>query len=366
MPFITICPYCRAGGIRVPDHAVGAVATCPKCQSCFTVAPTEDLPHWARGGAAGPTPHADPSPSPPAVTPPLKHPPHDPTPERIEPVSVLAPPPPGGFAASPALTPGEAGLPLAAGLVAAVLFVSAVLVAEFGQRRILAGVLGVAGVCVGVSGALSRSSDTRSRATGAVAAVANVAAVAAVVVAPGWVGLRPSLPPRTVAPVGPRAVPHDGGPPVPAEWVDASQAGWEYRGIRVVVEKASLGPVEAARFAGPKGGSRDHRLVVWIRVGNLGPEEFEFRGWTASPDLRLTDEAGQPVPVREVTAPTGARLALRADASQTVVIDPPPRRGGALRLELSGGVVSSPEPVRLVIPWAFVTTQSPARKPSTP
>ncbi|MBX9626299.1 MAG: hypothetical protein K2X82_21045, partial [Gemmataceae bacterium] len=42
MPIVALCPYCRAGGVRAPESAVGSSATCPNCKSNFTVIPTDD------------------------------------------------------------------------------------------------------------------------------------------------------------------------------------------------------------------------------------------------------------------------------------------------------------------------------------
>src|SRR5215468_10889036 len=44
MPFLAVCPYCRKGQIRAPEHMIGLSATCPRCHSCFTLAPASQLP----------------------------------------------------------------------------------------------------------------------------------------------------------------------------------------------------------------------------------------------------------------------------------------------------------------------------------
>src|SRR4051812_19991554 len=44
MPITALCPYCRAGGVRTHERAIGMSATCPKCGSSFTVVPTTDKP----------------------------------------------------------------------------------------------------------------------------------------------------------------------------------------------------------------------------------------------------------------------------------------------------------------------------------
>src|SRR5262245_48129541 len=49
---IAICPYCRRGGVRAPDTAIGASANCPMCKSSFTLLPEDKLPDWAAKASA--------------------------------------------------------------------------------------------------------------------------------------------------------------------------------------------------------------------------------------------------------------------------------------------------------------------------
>src|SRR6188472_3377925 len=51
---VAMCPYCRAGGVRAPATAVGALATCPKCRSSFTVIPSDEPLPGATGPSANP------------------------------------------------------------------------------------------------------------------------------------------------------------------------------------------------------------------------------------------------------------------------------------------------------------------------
>src|SRR5262249_16092281 len=45
MPIIAVCPYCHEGKVRAPDRAVGLSATCPCCESCFTIVASKEPVH---------------------------------------------------------------------------------------------------------------------------------------------------------------------------------------------------------------------------------------------------------------------------------------------------------------------------------
>src|SRR5206468_2769689 len=128
MPIVATCPYCRAGGVRAPDHAAGLSATCPKCKSSFTIIPDVGLPGWSKGDS--------PSIPPPAAPPrPVEETgPHAAADDVTEPSPVLTADPPRSV--SPGSRPGLAKARLAkAGLAKAAppgLVVSLVAVTVFG------------------------------------------------------------------------------------------------------------------------------------------------------------------------------------------------------------------------------------------
>lgn len=366
MSIVAVCPYCRAGGVRAPDRAAGAVATCPKCGSHFTVVPDEALPEWAKPAAASsssPRPHSTPA-APPPATNDIR--PYSTAADVTEPSPVLPPVlrPPVVVPSVPAFEPpaaAEAGFTVA--LAAAVLFGVAMLATLFPFGRAIALVLAVVGFSVGFGCLLA---EGRARLVGPAAGMLHLAAIALLLFAPRWLALEPWREVVTDdAPKGPQAVGHGTGLMAPADWVDASTASWQVRDVRVSVASAVVGPIELTGPNGAKQTPKETYLQLSVRVANEGVERrIELSGWATGnggEGFTLTDLAGkllrpkafegawQPVAVPKVTG-----LYPGKSAETLFWFDAPPGRVEYLRLELPGSAVGVEKSVRFQIPGSFL------------
>ncbi|MBX9579717.1 MAG: hypothetical protein K2X87_05355 [Gemmataceae bacterium] len=372
MPIVAMCPYCRAGGVRAPESAIGQSATCPSCKSNFTVVPSDDPAAKAA---------ANPAPPPPAPVWSIERAPDKPAPprpaveetrEHSSPVDVTEPSP-----VLPAERPDPAPRPLipsyalpvpaldtgyAFALGAATLFGVGMLAAQvlpFG-RAVGLGVCGVGAV----GGLLCLGAEGRTRLVAAAAAVLNLAAVLLLLFAPTWLALDPWRGGEADAPTGPVAVGHGTRLTAPADWVEADRASWGYRDVLVTVRSAALGPLDPAGPKDPKRKAREQYLHLTLRVANEGVERrVGLSGWAAgSPDgVRLTDPAGKALAAKpgpagpDAARPAGLFPGKRAEV--TFVFEAPAGRPEYLRLELPGAAVGVAEPVRFRIPGSFLTVR---------
>lgn len=379
MTIVAMCPYCRAGGVRAPASAVGQSATCPSCKSNFTVVPSDDPAAKAAAVPAAPPPPPlwKVEAAPPKATP--ARPVVDETREHGSPVDVTEPSPvlpaeqaePAARPPVPSFTlpenPLDAGATLA--LVAVILFGVGMGLAQlvpFG-RAIGAGLCGL-GL---VGGVLSLGAEGRGRLIAAAAALLNLVAVLLLLLAPTWLALDPWRADEPDAPpAGPRAVAFrpDGAAELPGGWIDSRAGGWAGGDFRVSVRSAYAGPLDVTGADGKKRATKDRYLRVHLRVRNAGHDRrLDLSGWAAGDDPagpRLTDPAGKVYKPKAVEAGAAVAGFTRVPsltpgnaADVLLLFEAPPAGKRApiehLRLELPGGPVGSPDPVRFQLPGPF-------------
>jgi hypothetical protein len=381
MPITATCPYCRAGGVRAPDHAAGLSANCPKCKSSFTIIPDAGLPGWSKGDPP-------PAPPPPPARPPVEETgPHATAEDVTEPSPVLTADPPrprprrvsASAAAPPVQKPAPPGLVVS--LVAVTVFGLAMLASQFPFGRFIAPSLAGIGLLVGL---LGLTGSGRARIVAAVGAGLNLVAVAVVFLAPSWLGLEPWRTPTPEGPKTPQAVAHGGSrATAPADWVDAMTASWAEGDVRITVRSAAVAPIELVGPGGTKKTTKELYLQILVRLANEGVERrVELSGWAAGGEgAQLTDPAGKPFapkrfeagwePVKPKRSDVGSELAVSAKPTGLfpgrwvdvlLVFEAPsglnPKstdgRPEFFRLELSGPAVGVPDPARFRIPGAFV------------
>src|SRR5262245_37369789 len=214
---VAICPYCSAGGVRAPESAVGASATCPKCGSSFTVMPSDQVPSWASGTPAaggGTAPNPTPAPGPtaapsaetlPAAAMPDVTEPSPVSPDEEKPKRKAKPAPAAGAETEPPAPaePADVGLVLA--LVALILVGVAVVASQFPFGRFIAAVVAGLGLAGGLA---SLGAEGRARLYGGLAAGLHFLILVVVLLLPSWLNLDPWRGSPTEEPKGPQAVEH--------------------------------------------------------------------------------------------------------------------------------------------------------------
>ncbi|HUR54844.1 MAG TPA: hypothetical protein VMZ71_11980 [Gemmataceae bacterium] len=345
MIIVAMCPYCRLGGVRAPQHLIGVSATCPKCGSNFTVMPDSGKHGWSNPRVESP-----------AAT---ETRPHTVGSDVTEPSPVLEPRrvPGRGVPVAPVSPPDEMTLPL----VAVALFGPAVLATQlpFGRAIALALV-----VVAAVLALLGLASDGRARRVAQLGLTGHFVFAVLLLAAPYTLGLdrwSDADDPRNA----PHSIDHATGDIGPADLIDASAASWEAGDVRVSVLSATLAPLE---LTGPKGAKRvtkEHALRVVVRVANEGVERrVELGGWALGQgDGRLTDHGG--AELRPKKCDPGWEFSGRGRQPSSVfpghsvevslAFDAP--RPSGLTLELSGDAVGSPAPIRFALPDSFVNAR---------
>jgi hypothetical protein len=363
MPITALCPYCRAGGVRASEQAIGMSATCPKCGSSFTVVPTTDKPVRAV------PPPSDDAPLPFAreVADTEQHAPAE---SVTEPSPVLtrvrtATATTTTTVADEADAETEPAFVIALG--ALVLFGVGMLTTFLPFGRFIALALTGLGAILGLC---CLAAEGRARTAAAVALFLNAAAVAILLLAPGWVGLDPwQGPPPDTTPKGPRSVDHAHGLSDPAEWVEASKASWGMDDVRVSVKAVAYGPITLAGPGGARKQTKEPYLAVALRVSNEGVKrKIGLAGWaTGDPSAAKlyqsaekvfdpkTFDGGWHVAVPEDAAEQPGKLFPGKAAEVVLVFEPPAARPGELRLELPGDAVGVTEAAKFRIPGAFLT-----------
>jgi hypothetical protein len=397
---ISICPYCKRGGVRAPDTALGGVARCPKCKSNFTVLPDDKLPEWVakvkpeansfaqsssplaetRGAPALPD-KTEPSP----VLPPEAKPKHakaEVKPHQEPPVSAPAatePVPSGAISTSlaqpqaesedPPRAPADPGMVLA--LLALILFGPMVLVTQLPYGRVIAIGLGVVGL---LGGLLSLGAEGKARLAGAFGAFLHFCVILVLLFLPSWLGLDPWRGSSGVKEEqkGPVAVEHGSGVAVPAspdEWLDGSKSSWQQHDTRVTVRSA-VGPVGLTGPKGAKRNTKEQYLHLTLQVRHIGFErEILLSGWAAglgSEGVRVTDATGQlltpatfePGWTYDRGKPAG-RLMPGYRSEAFLLFAAPPAKSDFVRVQLSGSAIG----VQNEIKFRVAATGAPPRGP---
>jgi len=348
MPFVALCPYCRAGGVRAPDHAVGASATCPKCKSNFTVYRDEFLPdrtgavaetatHAAAADVTEPSPVLDDAPVARAPAP------------TAAPVVAAA----AEVAADTALVVALGGLMLfGLGMVATLL--------PFGRA------IGL-GLCVLglLAGLAALGGETKARRAGWAAGALNLVAAAVLLFAPAWLGLDPWFAAAEDAPPDPVIVGHGGveGGGNPNGVIPAERASWAHDDLRVTVRPTAVGPVELVGPDGAKKKGRETVLLVTVRLTNTGAKRaIPLSGWAAgeSAGLRLTDTSGKAVARKSFEAgwrplgpPKTTTLTPGNPLDLPFAFEAPSGRTESLRLVLDGAALGEPGAITFRIAGPF-------------
>jgi hypothetical protein len=353
---VAMCPYCRVGGVRAPATAVGALATCPKCRSNFTVIPSDDpLP-----GGTGPP-----------ANPPVGGGETRPTaalPDVTEPSPVLSedegkkakrkPKSAAETAPEPAAEPEEPAEPSDLGMMLAlgalILVGPAVLASQLPFGRFIATVLAAIGL---VGGALCLGTEGKARRIAAGAVLLHFGAIVVFVFLPGWLNLDPwSGPPPSDEPKGPLAAELATGttvPLTPNNWLDASRYGWQLRDARVSA-RVAVGPIELTGPKGTKRTTKEHYLYLTLQVRNVGfDREIPLSGWAAgagADGVQVIDANGKPLALATFEAgwaPDRARANGRATPGQApevlLLFVAPPAKTDHVRVQLSGAAVGAPE-----------------------
>ncbi len=371
---VSICPYCRAGGVRAPQSNIGASATCPSCKSSFTVMPSDGLPGWAKEASTPPSPPV-----------PVKAPAVEETrpaaamglADVTEPSPVLqadelpAPtkrtsPPPVTEMEEPS-APADMGLVMALG--ALILVGVAVVATQFPYGRIIAAVIALLGV---IGGLIGLAAEGRARLAGGLAIGLHGLILLVVVALPSWLNLDPWRgPPEPDVPLGPVALEHGSGrgsrPVEAVEWLDAARFSWEYRDVRVTVRSAHLGPVELIGPGGAKRTPKAQYLHLRLRVVNSGVErDIPLSGWATGRNvdaIRVVDPKGTVLkPAAFVEAnwqpergKPSERLFPDQSSEVTLILAAPPGKVEWLRVELPGAAVGLNEAIRFQIGGGFFT-----------
>lgn len=344
LTFITICPYCHAGGVRAPATAAGASATCPKCRSNFTLFPPEDPPPR--------------SPTPVAVTETRLT---AAFPDTTEPSPVLTAEPRPAVTRPPA-APVATDWGLVLALAALILVGPAVLAAQLPFGRLIA--LTVAAVGFGC-GALCLGAEGKARPVGGAAAALHALCAAAVLLLPSWLGLAPwrDQADALEQPPGPPVAVEIGtgtvAPLAPADWIDAETHTWRWRDASVRV-RATVGPTELVGPSGKKRTTSDSHLHLTVKLIHTGNREpIPLSGWAVGDTsaARVTDPDGKPLAPVAFPAgwaagrgPAADRLIPTGSQEVRFVFPAPPARTEFVRLRLAGSGVGAPEEMRFKIP----------------
>ncbi len=226
--------------------------------------------------------------------------------------------------------------------------------------------------CVGlVGGIASLGAEGRAKLAGGVAIGLHFLLLLVLVFLPSWLGLDPMqgfvIPETPPAPV---AFVHATQKTMPVEWVDSSTSSWQFKDVRVTVERASLSPMDLLNEKDDKRLSKDKYLQLVVRIANFGVERpLELSGWAtgnqADPiqPIQLTDSSGKTV--TEAVFPEGwspepftprpsPRLFPGKFSEVRFVFAPPQAKIEYLRLVMPGTTFGFQDPVKFQIPFASV------------
>jgi hypothetical protein len=344
VPIIAVCPYCQTGRVRAPNHAIGMLATCPRCQSSFTVVDSGETEEVARQRVSGqpsvPRPAPEPVPQSQVATAPL------------ETTAVITVPRPLPVVADD--DEEAAADPARVATVIAFLLAGAALIAaQFPYGR-----FGTVGAAV-VGGLLAAAAafGARRPVYPIVATSLNGLILLIAFLLPGWLGLdswRPAPATKDTRIV--QVLNAEGLQNPKSEWIEVGQA-WQFDDVRVVATP-SLGPVE---MLGPKGQpawSKKNYIRIRVRVGNVGvARAIKFDGWDPNA-VKLKDASGTAVPpakfdngwlLTETSKP--ATLTPGKSADWLLFFEAPANPTEYYRIELPGAPCGVPDsPIRFQIP----------------
>ncbi|MCS7022976.1 MAG: hypothetical protein NZU63_14245 [Gemmataceae bacterium] len=249
----------------------------------------------------------------------------------------------------------EPDVPLVLALIAMILVGVAALATQFPYGRYVG--LGVS-ICGALVGLITLGAEGRARWYAAVAAVGHAILLVLLLFVPEWLRLEPAAVTEEVSFSGPVAWEHGTQRRTPLltpdQWVDASYASWEYRGIRVTVANVVIGPLE---FHGSQHKTRtpgrEQYLQLTLQVTHTGMEQLvELSQWALGEPqgITLRDSSGKTIPLARL--PEGWSVD-RGQPLRTLmpgliskvrfIFTAPPQTTGNLQLELNGKAVGLPE-----------------------
>lgn len=341
MPFIAQCPHCKSAKFKVPWKKHESVMACPGCAKEFELIPYDAPPDrsklWASGKAVAPDTLFSISSTIPDV---VKRPAVEPAPIIVHDEPVVS-------------SHRSIDLPLVFALTALVGIGVAILSAQFPYGRILS--LGVCLIGVAMAG-FSLFGLEQRRWLGWTGLGVHAGMTLLLLVAPAWLGAGDWLP--APEPVDQSTIVfsagHDGGVPVPAEWVDASAASWQQNDLRVAVLGTRIAPLD------PKAKTPDQRKVrgwfVTLQLSNIGVA----RGIDIGPSgekltaIRMLSTSNKPVAWKKLEEIIPATIFPGKSIERTLVFEVPTERSETWRLEIPSETFANRDPIRLRIPNTMI------------
>jgi hypothetical protein len=249
--------------------------------------------------------------------------------------------------------PTDYGMVIA--LFALILVGVAVLASQLPFGRFIAAAIALVGLLGGVA-TLGTEGQSRLAAGGAV--LLHLLVLFVVFFAPSVLSLDPWRRPADTGPQGPQAISHTDQRATPADWVDASNASWQFKDVRVSITAASIGPVE---LRGPKDARRttkEQYLQFQVRVTNAGVErQLDLSGWAIEQgidSIRITDSSGKSL--KPASFPTENGWVFERTPSKTLehvfptkfseakfYFTAPATKTDYVRVQLPGAAVGFPE-----------------------
>jgi hypothetical protein len=341
VPFIAQCPHCKSAKFKVPWKKHETVMACPGCAQEFELIPFDAPPDrsklWSSGKAVAPeTLFSITSTVPDTVKRPA-----------VEPVIAVE-------ASEPAIPSQRAiDLPLVFALAALVGIGVAIIAAPFPYGRFLS--LGVCLFGLLLAG-FSLFGLERRRGLGWAGVSVHSGMLFLLTFAPAWLGAGDWLP--APEPVDQSTIVfsagHDGGVPVPAEWVDASSASWQQNDLRVAVLGTRIAPLD------PKAKTPDQRKprgwFVTLQLSNVGVARGIDIGSSGEKlfGIRMLSTSNKTVAWKKLEETVPVTIFPGKSIERTLVFEVPAERSETWRLEIPAETFANRDPIRLRIPNTMI------------
>lgn len=369
---IAICPYCREGGVRAPESAVGSSATCPRCRSNFTVIPSEGVPGWSTTLPPSPATSTAPFPEQSSSSAETRSSAVWGQADSTEPSPVLGEHRSHSRSSSPTLAPVDR-LPSAPSpsneedsghppvetaflfaIISAILVGPAALATQLPYGRFVSLAVAATGAIIGL---LTLGAEGRTRWLGAVGGGLHSLLILLVLLAPEWFRLEPQGAYRQTGFSRPVMLDHATQrrtPLEPLQWLDAVQVSWEYQDLRVTVTNVAIGPVELWGPQSTRKKTQEAYLHLSLQVTHVGMERLiDLSQWAVGETVGITVRESSGKVLSPVQWPSGwsvergqpSRRLMPGLASHVhfVYTAPTSPAGGPLQLELAGAALGWPE-----------------------
>lgn len=363
MPFVAECTFCRLMLQGVPDRRLGSSVECPRCHSCFTLAPMSEV----RAAARNPrivVKKAEASETSAAVAAPLPAPSVLAVEERNE-AKVVHPPLPQEteLPVSGAGWSADASIGLASFLLGSLAWLTAAIF----PSGLLTFLLGLPALLLGVAGCLLVWRRKRYPVLSAAGLLVGLTATLVAAFAPHVLGLSPLRSPQPFAVRGQPAVLALSGqgdlrPAAAGEtlWADAGKDALHQGDVRLRVVAAMVGPVRFEPIHGRRPAA-ERGLVIRLRVTNAGiTRALPYTGWGGEemPEAPLLhDNQGKSYRLKSFSTDrvvVGRALKSSIPSGKSledvVVFEAPPPTVEWLRLELPAAAAGGAGMLRFEIP----------------